>query len=54
MAIEASGGYTKDVQEAAYEGETEVDEVVGRDIKRSKSYNISFQIGVIISHKDIH
>ena len=41
------------MQEAADEGETEVDEVVGKVIKRRKSYNISFQMGVIISHKYI-
>ena len=34
---EASGGDTKHVQEAAYEGETEIDEVVGKFIKRRKS-----------------
>ena len=41
------------MQEAEYEGETEVDEVVGKVIKRRKSYNIAFQIGVIISHEEI-
>ena len=38
------------MQEAEYEGETEVDEVVGKVIKRRKLYNIAFLIGVIISH----
>ena len=42
------------MQEAEYEGETEVDEVVGKIIKKSKSYNIDFLIGVIISHKEIN
>ena len=41
------------MQEYAYEGETEVGEVVGKFINRSRSYNISFQIGVIISHEEI-
>ena len=40
-----SGGETEDVHEAAYKGKTSVDEVVGKFIKRSKSYNISFQLG---------
>ena len=53
MTRELSGGDTKAVQESEFEGETEVDEVVGKVIKRRKSYNISFQIGVIISHEDI-
>ena len=53
VTIEASGGDTKTVKKSAYEGETEVDEVVGKGIKRSKSYNIEFQIGVIISHEEI-
>ena len=41
------------MQEAEYEGETEVDEVVGKVIKRSKFYNIAFPKGFIISHEDI-
>ena len=41
------------MKEVAYEGETEVGEVVGKVVKRSKSYNIAFQIGVIISHEYI-
>ena len=41
------------MQEAEYEGETEVGEVVDKFMKRRKSYNIAFPIGVIISHKDI-
>ena len=47
------GEDTKSAKESEYEGETEVDEVVGRVIKRRKFYNISFQIGVVISHEDI-
>ena len=39
---EASGGYTKAVQEYADEVETEVDEVVGKFIKRRKYHNIYF------------
>ena len=39
------------MQESEYEGETEVDEVVVKVIKRSKSYHIAFLVGVIISHK---
>ena len=37
-----------------YEGDTEVDEVVVKVIKRRKSYNIAFLVGGIISHKDIN
>ena len=48
-----SGEDTKAVQETEHEGETEVDEVVGKDIKRRKSYNISLPIGVILSHEEI-
>ena len=47
------GGDTKAVQESEYEGETEVDEVVGKVIKRRKSYNISILIGVIVSNEEI-
>ena len=36
------------MKEYEYEGETEVDEVVGKVIKRRKYYNIGLQIGVII------
>ena len=42
------------MQEAEYEGETEVDEVVGKVIKRRKSYNNSFPTGVLTSHEDIN
>ena len=42
------------MQEAEYEGETDSDEVVGKFIKRSKSYNIDFLIGVILSHEEIN
>ena len=48
MTRESSGGDTKSVKESAYEGEAEVDEVVGKFIKRRKFYNIAFKIGVII------
>ena len=48
---EASGRDTESVQEAADEGETGVDEVVGKYIKKRKSYNISVQIGVLIYMK---
>ena len=41
------------MQEAEYEGEKDVGEVVGKYIKRRISYNIAFQIGVIISHNEI-
>ena len=40
--MESPGGDNKAVKEAAYEGETEVDEVVGKVIKRRKSNNIDF------------
>ena len=53
MTRELSGGDTKSVQEAEYEDETEVDEVVRKFIKRRKSYNIAFLLGVIISHEEI-
>ena len=53
MTRESSVGDTKYLKEAAYEGETEVDEVVFKVIKRRKSYNISFRVGVIISHEEI-
>ena len=53
MIRSLSGGDTKSVQEAEYEGETEVDEVVGKVIKRRKSYNISFPVGIIISHEEM-
>ena len=42
------------MQEAEYEGETEVNEVVVKVIKRRESYNISFLVGVIIYHKEIN
>ena len=51
MNRESSGGDTKCIQESAYEGETNIDEVVGNVINRSKSYNIFFRIGFIISHE---
>ena len=42
------------MQEAADEGETEVDEVVGKFIKRRKFYNIFFQLRVLISYEDMN
>ena len=54
MTREISGGDNKVVQEAEYEGETEVDEVLVKVIKRRKSYNIAFLVGVIISHKEMN
>ena len=54
MTRESTGGDTKHVQEAAYQGETEVDEVVGKVTKRRKSYNVAFQIWVIILYEDIN
>ena len=53
MTREASGGDIKYVQEATYADETKIIEVVGKYIKRSKSYNIPFKIGFITSHKEI-
>ena len=41
------------MQEAEYEGETKIYEVVDKVINRRKSYNISFLIGIIILHEDI-
>ena len=53
MTRELLGGDTKAAQEYEYEGETEVDKVVGKFINRRKSYNIDFPIGVIIPKEDI-
>ena len=39
------------MQESSDEGETEVDEVVVKVIKRMNPYHISFPIGVFISHE---
>ena len=50
MTRELTGGDTKSVKEAAYEVETEFGEVVGKVIKKIKSYNISFTIEIIVSH----
>ena len=44
-------GETKYVQEDSDEGETKVDEVVGKFIRRRQSYYIDFQIGVVISYE---
>ena len=41
------------MQESEYEDETEVDEVLVKVIKRRKSYNIAFLVGVIISHTEM-
>ena len=41
------------MQEAADEGETAVDEVVGKFIKMSKSYVIDFQIEVFLSYEEM-
>ena len=51
MTRSLSGGDNKYVKEAAYEGETKFDEVVGKFIKRSQYYYIEFQIGVVISYE---
>ena len=53
MTGEESGVDTKPVQESSYEGETEVDGVVGKFIKRRKYCNIAFLVVIIISHEDI-
>ena len=47
VTIEASGGETKSVQGSEDEGETIVDKVEVKFIKRSKSYDIYFQIGLV-------
>ena len=44
MTREALGGDKKYVQKAAYEDETEVDEAVGKVIKKEKSYDIYIYI----------
>ena len=54
MTRESPGGDTKSFQESAYEGGTKFDEVVGKVMKRRKSYNIAFQVGVNISHEEIN
>ena len=54
MTRELSELDTKAVKEASYDGETEVDVVLGKVIQRSKYYNIACQIGVIISQKEIN
>ena len=51
MTREASRGDTKDVQEYAYGGEIEVDDVVRKVIQRRKYYNTAFKTRVIIPHK---
>ena len=38
------------MQKSTDEGETDVDEVVVKVIKRMNYYNISFQMGFLISH----
>ena len=50
MTREAPGVDTNAVQEATNEVETKVYEVLGKFIKRRKSYDIAFQLRVIISH----
>ena len=44
---EASVVDTEYVQEAPDEGETKVDEVVGKVVNRRKSYNTYFRIGFL-------
>ena len=39
------------MQESADEGETKVDEVVGKVNNRRQSYYIGFQLGVVISYE---
>ena len=53
MTRESSVGDTKSVKEDTYEGETEVDEVVGKVIKKRNSYNILFQLGFFILYEDM-
>ena len=51
---EASVKDTKALKEAVHECKTDVVIVVGKVIKRKKSYNIGFPIGVVISHEEIN
>ena len=51
---EASGGETEAVQESAYEGENEVDEVAGKVFKRRKSYKFYFQLRILISYEEMN
>ena len=53
MTREESIGDTKAVKESADEGETEVDEVVGKFIRRRKYYNISVELGGFISYEEM-
>ena len=41
------------MQESVDEGEKEVDEMVGKVIKRGQSYDIEFLLGVVISYKEM-
>ena len=54
MTRQKTGLDIKSVQESAYEGETEVGEVVGKFIKRRKYYNISFQLEVFIWYEEMN
>ena len=49
----ASLGEIEYVQESWYEGETKVDKVSVKFIKRIKYYNISFQVGDFVSYEEI-
>ena len=51
MDVEALVGETKYVHKSADEGETKVDEVIGKFIRRRQSYYTDFQIGVVISYE---
>ena len=50
---ESSIGETESVQEASDKVQIKFDEVVGKVIKGSKSYDITFWLGVVISYKQM-
>ena len=50
---ESSIGETESVQEASDKVQIKFDEVVGKAIKGSKSYDITFWLGVVISYKQM-
>ena len=54
MNREASVGETEYMQESADKGETLVHEVIGKVIKRWKSYHILFQLGIFMKYEEMN
>ena len=52
--VEESVRETKYVQESEYEGENKAYEVTEKVIKKRKSYDIAFKIGVVILYKKMN